>query len=227
MKRLLVLVVVGMFLVAACGDSGDDEDGSTATSVPDATETQAAADPTTAPTDVATEEPTAAPTEEPSAGGPDARPASTAAAALTQSYNSAAGGSYDPAVMGFAAGDVEAQWYQADGFYVVVYAGLDLDATGPFCPGNSIQTAAGFEFISNAPTEGADCSTFPTISSDPAVGALVCDGVVSYRTAIPATTEGVLYGTLERPVEGGIMGITGIVPTSAGVPEIDISLLSC
>lgn len=224
MKRLMVLLALGVFLLAACGDSDDGDD---ATSEPDPTATEAASDPTSAPTDAPTEEPTAAPTEEPMDDGPDARPASTAAAALTQSYNSAAGGSYDPAVMGFASGDVEAQWYQADGFYVVVYAGLDLDATGPLCPGNSIQTATGFEFISNSPTDGADCSTFPTISSDPEVGTLVCQGVVSYRTAIPATTEGVLYGTIERPVEGGIMGITGIAPTSAGVPEIDISLLSC
>lgn len=229
MKRLLVLLALGVFLFAACGDSEDD--GDDATSTPDATATEAAADPTSAPTEAATEEPTAAPTEapteEPAADGPDARPASTASAALTQSYNSAAGGSFDPAVMGFDANEVEAQWYQADGVYVVVYAGLDLDATGPLCPGNSIQTAAGFEFVSNAPTEGADCSSFPTISSDPDVGPLVCQGVVSYRTAIPATTEGVLYGTIERPVEGGIMGITGVTPTSAGVPEIDISLLSC
>jgi hypothetical protein len=227
MKRLLVLVVVGIFLLAACGDSGDDEDGGDGTSVPDATETQAAADPTTVPTDVATEEPTAGPTEEAMDDGPDARPDSAASAALSQSYNSAAGGSFDAAVMGFGPGDVEAQWYQADGFYVVVYAGLDLAATGPLCPGNSIQTAAGFEFVSNAPTDGADCSTFPTISSDPAVGALVCGGVLSYRTAIPATSEGVLYGTIERPVEGGIMGITSTAPTSAGVPEVDIALLSC
>lgn len=226
MKRLFVLLALGAFLFAACGDSDDGDD---ATTEPDGTATEVAADPTAAPTeamDDPTVEPTEAPTEEPMADGPDARPASAAAAALTQSYNTASG-EFDPAVMGFGPNDVEAQWYQADGFYVVVYAGLDLDATGPLCPGNSIQTASGFEFVSNAPTEGADCSSFPTLSADPEVGPLVCQGVLSYRTAIPATTQGNLFGTIERPVEGGIMGITGISSTSAGVPEVDIALLSC
>ena len=130
--------------------------------------------------------------------------------------------------MGIAEGEVRAQWYQAGGFYVVVYEGLDLDSSGPLCPGNSIQLPSGaFEFVSNAPTEGADCSTFPTLSSDPDVGPLVCQGVVSYRTAIPSDQQGNLFGTIERPVDGGIMGLSSITPTAAGVPEIDIALLSC
>lgn len=220
MKRLLILLALGALILAACSSSDDDDDGA-AERAPTATE--AASSPTAAPTAAA---PTA--TEAPAnEGGPAARPATTAAATLTQSYNSAPGGTFDPAVMGFASGDVEAQWYRADGFYIVVYEGLDLDATGPLCPGNSIQTATGFVFVSNAPTEGADCSTFPTLSADPDVGALVCQGVLSYRTAIPSTTEGNLFGTIERPVEGGFMGITGVTPTSAEVPEVDASLLSC
>ena len=228
MKRLLVLLVLGAFLFGACGGSDDDGD---ATTEPDGSATMAPteemSDATAEPTAAMTEEPTAAPTEEMMADGPDACQASAEAAALTQSYNTVSGGAFDPAVMGFGPNDVEAQWYQADGFYVVVYAGLDLGATGPLCPGNSIQTAAGFEFVSNGPTDGADCSSFPTLSADPDVGVLTCQGVVSYRTAIPATTQGSLFGTIERPVEGGIMGITGVAPTTAGVPEIDLSLLSC
>lgn len=219
MKRLLVFLVVGAFLMTACGGSSDSGDG---TAEPTATGTASSE-----PTAIATEAATSTPTEDAMADGPDGRPAATAAAALTQSYNTGPSGQYDPAVMGFAVGEVEAQWYQADGFYVVVYAGLDLEQTGPLCPGNSIQTAAGFEYVSNAPTDGADCSSFPTLSADPDVGALVCEGVLSYRTAIPATAQGNLFGTIERPVEGGIMGITGIASTTAGVPEIDLSLLSC
>jgi len=227
MKRLFVLgmlLVLGAFLFAACSS---DDDGDATTEPTSAATDEPTAAATEEPTAAPTEAPPAAATEEPMDDGPDTRPASSASAVLTQSYNSASGGSFDAAVMGFDVGDVEGQWYQADGFYVVVYAGLDLEATGPLCPGNSIQTAAGFEFVSNSPTDGADCSTFPTLTSDPDVGPLVCQGVVSYRTAIPATTQGNLFGTVERPVDGGVMGITGITPTSAGVPEIDISLLSC
>lgn len=219
MKWLVVLVALGSLIFAAC--SGSSDGGGEATTEPEPTE--AAADPTEAPT----EAPAPAATEAP-ASGPSARPETPTAAALEISYNTATG-TFDALVMGIAEGDVEAQWYQADGFYVVVFEGLDLDATAPLCPGASIQVPSGaYEFVANVPTEGADCSTFPTLSADPAVQVLTCEGVVSFRTAIPASSEGTLFGTLERPVEGGLTGITSMTPTSAGaIPEVDVSLLSC
>jgi hypothetical protein len=60
------------------------------------------------------------------------------------------------------------------------------------------------------------------------VQVLTCEGVVSFRTAIPADSEGTLFGTLERPVAGGLTGITSTTPTSAGaIPEVDVRLLNC
>ena len=226
MKRLFVFLVLATVLLGACSGSSDDGDGGgDATTAPEST---TAPEATTAPTEAPTEAATPEPTEEAAAADPSARPATPAAAALGISYNTVTG-VFDAEEMRIDEGDITAEWYQADGFYVVVYAGLDLDATGPLCPGNSIQLASGaYEFVSNAPTEGADCSSFPTLTSDADVGPLVCQGVVSYRTAIPSDTEGNLFGTLERPVEGGLTGVTSITPTSAGtIPEVDLKLLSC
>mgnify|MGYP001822629676 CR=1 FL=1 len=171
--------------------------------------------------------PSPASTDGATSGGPSLRPATDARSLLNLAYESTGAG-FDALVMGFDVDEVEAQWYRSNGFYVVVYEGLDLEATGPLCPGASIQLPTGvFDHVSNAPTSGADCSTFTTLTSDPDVGVLVCDGVVSYRSAIPAGTEGDLFGSIERAFNGGYMGITAITPASAGIPEIDLDLLSC
>lgn len=208
MRSSSILAMLVALVLAACSTS----DGGGAAEPSEAASPSGDADPSTT---------------DGSASGPAARPPTSAQAALTVTYNSS-GADFDAAEMGVSPGAVTAQWYQAAGFYVVVYEGLDLGESGPLCPGNSIQVASGaFEFVSNAPTEGADCSGFPTLTDDPDVGPLVCDGVVSYRTAIPAGTEGNLFGTLERPVSGGVMGMTGISSTSGGVPDVDLALLTC
>ena len=51
----------------------------------------------------------------------------------------------------------------------------------------------------------------------------------AYLTAIPATTEGVLYSSIERAQPGGsIVGITGRAATTAGpAPEVDLEALGC
>ena len=76
-------------------------------------------------------------------------------------------------------------------------------------------------------TEGADCSSFPTLSSDPDVRAYECNGVLSFRTAIPVDAGGTLYGTLERSADGGIMGITSMVANSGEFLLIDLATLGC
>ena len=152
MKRVLVLLALAGLLLGACSSSSDDDDGE-ATTEPAGTEAAATESAAPDPTEAATAEPTVEPTEEPAAGNPSDRPETVAEAALGIIYNTA-GGEFDADVMGFGQGDVRAQWYQAEGFYVVVYEGLDLDAAGPLCPGNSIQLASGaYDFVSNAPTE--------------------------------------------------------------------------
>ncbi len=67
-------------------------------------------------------------------------------------------------------GSVTANWFTSGGFYVVAYYGLDLEASGPLCPGNSILSGGGWLHISNAPTEEGACEGFPTLTDDPDVG---------------------------------------------------------
>ena len=126
-----------------------------------------------------------------------------------------------PAELPVPAGNVQALWYQHDGRYIVVYAGLDLDQSGPLCPGNSIQTAAGFEHISNAPTEPGACSGVPILAGADA-GVRIRGALAFYLTEIPTTAEGTLYGTVERYDDGVIVGLTSTAQTNlAATPELD------
>ncbi len=239
-RRLLCALAALALLAAACG--GDDGTSDTT-----------AAPPTQATTTAATTTTTAAPTPTTTTAAPTtttAAPTTTAAAAddhggaeahvsarLDTSYNTA--GEFDPAVMGFDVGEVTAEWFSTpDGFFLVVYAGLDLEATGPLCPGNSIQTGPNtFEYVTNAPTPGEECADFPTLTDDPNVGPLICDGVLAYRTAIPIESVGNLFGTIEKPVDGGIMGVTSraprisdeilSIPFEDEFPVVDPATLSC
>jgi hypothetical protein len=140
-------------------------------------------------------------------------------------------GTFDPEIMGFDVGDVTAEWYQAEGYYVVVYAGLDLDESGPLCPGASAQLPdrnGFFDFTTNAATPDADCSGFKTLTQDPAVRTLVCNGALAFRTAIPAGSEGTLYASLEKSDNGGIIGVVGSATTDMGpIPAIDPTTLEC
>lgn len=125
----------------------------------------------------------------------------------------------------FAVNTVTAHWYQSDGFYVVVYGALAPEQA--LCPGNSIQTASGFEYVSNAPLGGADCSFAPTVA-EPPNGVVTCNRVVSYVTLIPAGTEGVLFGTIESMTDGLGVGLTSqVVADPANMPEVDRSLIDC
>jgi hypothetical protein len=125
----------------------------------------------------------------------------------------------------FPVNTVTAHWYQSDGFYVVVYGALAPEQT--LCPGNSIQTASGFEFVSNAPLGGADCSFAPVVAEAPN-GVVSCNRVVSYVTLIPAGTEGNLFGTIEMMTDGLGVGLTSqVLADPANMPEIDRSLIDC
>jgi hypothetical protein len=138
---------------------------------------------------------------------------------------------FDPAVMGFDVGQVTAEWYSADGRFVVVYAGLDLNMSGPKCPGASIDLGGGnFQFIANAPTEGANCplDLFPTIGAHPGVEAYECNGVLTFHTFVPVDQSGTLYGTLEIEHNNTWMGVTSTADNSAGeFPALDLNLMSC
>ncbi len=125
---------------------------------------------------------------------------------------------------------VTARWYRGGGRLILVYQGLDLSVSGPVCPGNSIFTTQ-FEFISNSPTAPGACDGDPSGSlalAGPDAGVRICAGLVSYITEIPDDIAGVVFATINLfPDTGPALGITVSTPTSAGIPEIDPSILSC
>lgn len=212
MYRLGALIIAVALVGAACGD---DESGDASPATTQATTTTIGA---TAPT---------------RARGPADRPATGVSAVLgadplNGTYYSIGTGFYDPNVMGIEAGGGTAEWYRAEGFFLVYFDGIDTGATGPLCPGASIAIETAFEFVSNAPSEGADCSGFTTLLDDPAVRVLECSGSIAYRTAIPEDSVGFLLGALEKPYRGGIMGITSFVDNTTGdIPEVDPAIFEC
>jgi hypothetical protein len=122
-----------------------------------------------------------------------------------------------------APGSVTAQWYTSGDRYVVAYVGLDVSEGESLCPGNSILTNAGFLHVSNAPTVEGACDDFPTLTTDPDVGPVVCQGTLVYVTAIPSTEQGMLFGTLEALSEdGAIVGLTSAVQSTGDMPELSL-----
>jgi hypothetical protein len=119
-------------------------------------------------------------------------------------------------------GSVEAHWYRSGGVYVIAFAGLDLDETGPLCPGSSVQTDAGFEHVSNAPTKGQACEGATSLAS-PTAGVRTCGPLVFYITEIPEDTKGDLFASVEQyERRGQIVGVTGVVTADrSAAPEID------
>ena len=150
-------------------------------------------------------------------------------AALTSIYKVQEGERSIPsaAELPVVAGSVEARWYQSSGQYVVHYAGLSLDETGPLCPGNSILTVAGFLHLSNAPSGPGGCPNAKGLASAPA-GVKLCGTEVLYLTEIPVDVEGILYGTIERYLaDGTIIGLTSLAEADGtAAPEIDLSSCS-
>jgi hypothetical protein len=117
---------------------------------------------------------------------------------------------------------VEAHWYRSGGMYVVAFRGLDLDETGPVCPGSSVQTDSGFEHVTNSPTEDGACEGAQNIAGLDA-GVRICGPLVLYITEIPEDTEGDLFASVERYAQRGrIVGVTSVVATdSSAAPKID------
>ena len=152
-------------------------------------------------------------------------PDTTLAAPLIDTYDTATPGvAPADADLPVPSGSVIARWYQSGGLYVVYYDGLDLAVTGALCPGNSIQTETGFEFITNAPTGSGACSGASPVLQPPA-GVQLCGDDVLYVTSIRVATEGTLFGTIEVYREDAtIIGLTSQVPADAtAAPEVDIS----
>jgi hypothetical protein len=158
-------------------------------------------------------------------GGPAELAASKLRAPLSGAYKVKPNGSRVPPrsnELPVPIGSVEAHWYRSDGVYVIAFTGLDLDETGPLCPGSSIQTDAGFEHVTNAPTKGNACEGATSLAS-PTAGVRTCGPLVFYITEIPEDTKGDLFASVERyEGRGRIVGVTGVVDADMSkAPQID------
>jgi hypothetical protein len=123
-------------------------------------------------------------------------------------------------------GSVTANWFTSGGFYVVAYYGLDLEASGPLCPGNSIMSGGNFQYTTNAPTVEGACNDLHTLTADPEVGPVICHGTLFYRTAIPSDLQGNLYGTIEMfDADGYLLGITSQAESTPDMLEIDLDAI--
>ena len=232
---------VGALLVVGAGCGGADDSGTlpagaspSASTAPVTTSERATTAPptTTAPTSRATTEVPAA-TAAPATSGSTALPRpelpeTPVVAVLEQPY-AFDGSMPDMTLLPAQPGEAVAHWYRAGPVYAVVYDGLSPDA--PACPGNSAQTTAGFDFVSNAAVAGMSCDVlWPFVESNASQGVQVCGGLVSYLTLIPSDLAAVLYASIELPVdEVGGVGIGSAVPVAdpTVVPEIDPAVLAC
>ncbi len=237
-RSMIAVLGAMVLLLSACGGDGDGDDASQATESSDDETTETTATPTTdAPTTSEAVTSSEAPTTSEATTTSEAEPttvvtsetgfpATPVAAFLAQTYQfGSAQGLPTEDQLPFPASAVTAHWYQSDGFYVVVYGALDPALV--LCPGNSIQTGGGFEHVSNAPMNGADCSFAPVVAEAPN-GVVTCNRMVSYVTLIPAGTEGVLFGTIETMTDGLGVGLTSQVAADpANMPVIDRALIDC
>ena len=199
-------VVVILFIVVNSG-GGDDEAQAT-TTLPTSTTTTEATTTTAAPTT------TVAPTTtEPEIPVVDVPP--TAVTAVLDAYN-------DEGAALFPPGSVEANWYQWNGYYVVLYRGWDAFTNDPICAGNSLHDGNGFNFVTSSPYNGTMddvCSGGSPAPSDRGVQA--CGGLLYYVTEIPVGEPGgTLYGSLEFNDGSAWAGQTSQAALDdAGTPE--------
>jgi len=220
-RRVITLIAVLTLVIAACGDD------TTTTEATKAPTTSAAATTTAAPTTT-----TAAPTTTtaPEAAGPPELPPTGVIGVIDQTYKwGDEQGTATQDELPFPIGGVEAHWYRAGDFLAVVYVGLDLEQTGPLCPGNSILGEDGFLHGTNSPSPGASCEGTGATIIGPPEGTMVCEGRVSYLTRIPSDLMGFLYASIEVYAGTGTdYGATGIAEADPDyMAEIDLALLSC
>ena len=130
-------------------------------------------------------------------------------------------------------GSVEANWYQWEGFYVVLYRGYKAGGPGQICPGNSALGSTGFTEFSNSPVptddpDNAICEGAVIAPLD--AGARECGDLLYYITRIQVERDEdvTLYASLEREnsfAEVGFDGQTSQAPSDiANTPEFEPNL---
>ena len=215
MKKTILVLMLGAFVLAACGGGAEPTKEKEPEPAVEATNTDIP--PTIAPT--ANEEPVMLPVSMVSAPVGEGE---------FNQYRIELPGmmplEFEESDLPALPGTVTANWFTSGGFYVVGYFGLDLEASGPLCPGNSILSGGNFIHVTNAPTEEGACEGFPTLTDDPEVGPVDCHGTLFYRTAIPSNLQGTLFGTIEMlDADGALVGITSQAESTTEMLEIDLA----
>lgn len=232
-----VLMLGSLALIAAaCG--GDDSTAGTST-IPPATTPSAttAPAPTAAPATTTTAAPTTTTvstttttTEPPAPVLPDSPVVATLGGDPSMGYKvdmaTFAALDFTAEELPAPPGTVEVRWYTHQDRYVLAFSGFDAAEAGPLCPGASILTDSGFEFVSNAPTAAGACEGFSTLTTDPLVEAKICGGTLFYATLISSDLQGTLFGSLEALAEPGVLiGMTSTAEVAGGAPEIDLGTI--
>ena len=130
-------------------------------------------------------------------------------------------------------GSVEANWYQWQGIYVVLYRGSKVGGPGQICPGNSALGSTGFTEFSNSPVpiddpDNAICEG--AVIAPLGAGARECGDLLYYITRIQVERDEdvTLYASLEREnsfAEVGFDGQTSQAPSDiANTPEFEPNL---
>jgi hypothetical protein len=150
-------------------------------------------------------------------------PATPMTVVLSQTYRTQ--GAFDATVFAVSSGSVTAAWYRAGDFWLVYYRGLEKAKALGKCPGNSLKTATGFDFVSNSPYGALACKGFATTVLPPGSLRLCGDKAVVYTSKIPVSASGALVASLEQGMtDGSIQGMTGQVAADASkAPTIDVS----
>jgi hypothetical protein len=208
----LVLMVAALAL-GAC--SSDDSDDAASTTTLATTTTAAEVTTTTAP-----------------AGDAGELPDTPLRAALDSTYPATG---FDAASFGVEPGEVTAAWYAVGDRWAVHYDGLTRETASGKCPGNSIQTSGGFEYISNSPFGALACEGYEELANYagtilPPGSLFACgESTIVYVTEIPLTAEGTLYGSLEQMRDDGVVqGMTSmVVADAAQAPEINVDATTC
>jgi hypothetical protein len=219
MRRLVPLLVTVLAIAVGCSDDGGDD--AATTSAGDGS----SADGTTTTVDDGSGEDTTTTADDGSTGV--TFPETPLQAVLETTYPT---GDFDVETFGVEPGTVTAAWYTSGDRWAVHYEGITRETASGKCPGNSIQTDAGFEHISNSPFGALACNGYEESATYqgtilPPGSLFACEDAVVYVTEIPLSAEGALFGSLEQVRDDGVIqGMTSAVEADTeGVPEIDVS----
>lgn len=135
--------------------------------------------------------------------------------------------SFDPAAL-------TARWYTFQGWYVVVFDGLNPDAAHPICLGASVLNAESgqLEHMSLSPTAPGACRDTRNgnrILTAPDAGSRKCASSWVYLSGIPADTAGTLYANAAVFLadDTGVGVTSGFDSRTHPLPEIAASSVNC